>query len=106
MRQHLLPVVDERQVVLDVSLRRQHQRLRPLTGRQRRHVLGDQAVQPAEPVRAGDAQDRSVRQVHRGETPRERPLLGVGVAVVRRDTAVRRVGGDGSRAGQQRAAHD
>jgi hypothetical protein len=69
VRQDGLAVVDQVQVVLDVALRRQDQRLRGHAGLQGGDVLREQVVQPAQPVRAGDAQDAAVRQVDQSGLP-------------------------------------
>ena len=100
-----LAVVDELQVVLDVAVRAEHERLRGHSGREPLQRLGGEAVQPGQPVRPGDAHDRAVRQVDLGGTGGEAPLLAVGVAVVRGDPGVRGVGGHGAGAVEQRAGH-
>ena len=67
------------------------QRLRAGAVGQLAHVLGEQEVQPAQPVGATDADHREVGEVDLGRSCVEQPLLAVGVAVVTGDAGVRRV---------------
>ena len=92
--------------MLDVSVRREEQRLGRLARREVLEVLRGERVQPAEPVGAADPHDAAVRQVDRGVARDELPLLAVGVAVVGRDALVGLVGRDRARALQGRAGHD
>ena len=59
---HRVPVVGEGQVVLDMALRAQDQRLGALAGLEVLELLGGQAVQPGQPVRAGDPDHLAVRR--------------------------------------------
>ena len=95
-----LAVVDERQVMLDVAVGREDQRLDADAGREIGQVLAGQRVQPAEPVGPGDGDDLAVRPVD--ESRRER-LLAQRIAVVRRDALIRRISGDGAGTSQQHA---
>ncbi len=56
-------VVDDHRVVLDVTVRGEHQQLGALAGRQREQVLGGQVVQPGQPLRAGDRDHAAVAPV-------------------------------------------
>ena len=82
-------VVRERQVVLKVALRGQDERLRGAAGGEPLQVLAGQAVQPAQPVRAGDLDDAPVGPVDEDLAFRHRALLAHRVAVVRGDALVR-----------------
>lgn len=68
-------------------------------------VLGEQQVQPAQPVRAGDGDDSAVREVDETGAVGEGTLLAEQVAVVTGDVFVHALGGDGAGQGQQRALH-
>ena len=61
-----LTVIDEQQRMLDVPVRRRDQRLGRYAGRKRREVLCRQRVQPGQPVRPTDTDDRAMRQVDSG----------------------------------------
>ncbi|GAA3051024.1 hypothetical protein GCM10020000_35190 [Streptomyces olivoverticillatus] len=98
-----LPVVDQVERVLDVAVRGEDQRLGRLAGREIADVLGDEQVQPAQPLGAGDGQDAPVREVHETGAAGERALLAEQIAVVRGDAFVRTLGGDGAGQRQQRA---
>jgi hypothetical protein len=100
--EHLGAGLDQLQVVLDVTLGRQHQGLGGLPGLQVGDVLAQQRVQPAQAVRAADAHDRAVRQVDRSDALGEPALLEVGVAVVAGDGSVGRVSGYGLHVGYNR----
>src|SRR5215469_8965134 len=65
-------------------------------------VLGSQAVQPAQPVRAGDAEHSPVGPVDYSETAGQRALLGVRITVMGRDLGVRLVSGDRAGLAKQR----
>src|ERR1700691_2175561 len=82
--------------MLQVALRAQDQRLRGSAWRQSFQVLAGQAVQPREPVRAGDLDDAAVGAVDEDLAFDHRALLARGVAVVRGDPFVRPGGLDGS----------
>lgn len=56
-------VVDEVQRVFDMAVRGEDQRFGGLAGRQRAHVLGEQQMQPAQPVLTGDGDDTAVGEV-------------------------------------------
>src|SRR5690606_32399547 len=56
-------VVHQVQGVLDVAVRGEDQRLGGLARRQLADVLGEQQVQPAQPVRAGHGDDPAVGEV-------------------------------------------
>ena len=68
--QVVLAVVDQVQVVLDVAVRGQDQRLGARVRRQVVQLLGGQRVQPAQPVRAGDGDDAAVGEVDRAGAAR------------------------------------
>ena len=73
--------------MLDVALRAEDQRLGGLARLEVLQVLGGQAVQPGQPVRAGDPDHAAVRAVHHPRAGGQRALLRVGVPVVRGDPA-------------------
>ena len=75
MRPQRRAVVSKREVVLDVALRAEHQRLCGLAGGQVLDVLRGQAVQPGQPVLPGDAQDAPVRAVDLACVAGQRSLL-------------------------------
>ena len=83
-----LAVVTDPQVVLDVAVRAEQQRLGGLAGGQRGEVLGGQRVQPGQPVGTADADDAVVGQVDDTLAGGEPALLAHRVAVVRRDAGV------------------
>jgi hypothetical protein len=91
VHEHLGARLGQVQVVLDVALRGQHEGLGGRARHEPGHVLRHQRVQPRQPVRTGDPQHVAVRQVHDATPGGERPLLGVGVAVVTGDGLVGRV---------------
>ena len=99
------PVVGQRELVLDMALRAQHERLRGRAWLQMLQVLGRQAVQPAQPVGAGDPQHSAVGLIDYAPAGRQGALLGVGIAVVCGDARVRPGGRDSSGLSEQRAAH-
>ncbi len=98
-------VVDEVQGVLDVAVRREDQGLGGLAGRQVADVLGEQQVQPAQPVLAGDRDDAAVGEVDEAGAVGEGTLLAEQVAVVGGDAFVHALGGNGAGQGQQGALH-
>ena len=95
-------VVGQRQVMLDVPVRAEDEGLRGQPRRQMLGVLRGQAVQPGQPVLAGDPQHAVMRPVHHARRPGQRPLLRERVTVVRGDPRVGPLRRDGSRGGQQR----
>lgn len=64
-------------------------------------MLGDQEVQPRQPVAPGDGDDAAVREVDEAGAVGEGTLLAEQVAVVRGDAFVAALGGDGAGQGQQ-----
>ncbi|CAM5227171.1 hypothetical protein SVIOM74S_03016 [Streptomyces violarus] len=92
--------------MLDVPVGGQDQRLGGLSGRQFADVLGEQQVQPAQPVLAGDGDDPPVGEVDETGAVGEGALLAEQIAVVRGDAFVRALGGDGAGQGQQGAFSD
>jgi hypothetical protein len=91
--------------VLDVAVRGEDQRLGRLARRQLADMLGEQQVQPAQPVLAGDGDDTAVREVDESGAVGQGALLAEQVAVVGGDAFVGSLGGDGTGQGQQRALH-
>ncbi len=91
--------------MLDVAVGGEDQRLGGLSGGQLADVLGEQQVQPAQPVLAGDRDDAAVGEVDESGAVGEGTLLAEQVAVVRGDAFVHALGGDGAGQGQQRALH-
>ncbi len=85
-------------MVFDMTLRGQHQRLAAPHRAQPGQVLGGDAVQPGEPVRAADAHHLAVRPVDEGGAVAQRALFPQRVAVVGGDRRV--VAGRRHRAGQ------
>ena len=83
-----LTVVDPVQRVLDVTLRREHERRRAVAGPEPGQVLGGQRVQQIQPVRTGDGQHTSMRQVHRTLTGLEPTLLPHRIAEVPGNTGI------------------
>ena len=79
--------VGQHEVVLDVPVRREHQRLAAGAVGQPVEVLAGQAVQPGQPVGAGDDDDVAVAAVDQSGALGQQPLLAERVAVV---------GGDGT----------
>ena len=100
-----LPVVDQVERVLDVAVRGEDQRLGGLADGEVADVLGEQQVQPGQPVLAGDGDDSAVREVDETGAVGEGTLLAEQVAVVPGDAFVHALGGDGAGQGQQRALH-
>ena len=94
----------EHQVVLDVAVRREQQRLRAAAVGQPLEVLAGQVVQPGEPVGTGDGEDVAVAAVDQAGALGEHALLAQRIAVVRGDRGGRGAGldGDGAGQGQQR----
>lgn len=96
------------EVVLDVPLRREDQRLAAGAVAEPVEVLTGEAVQPGEPVGTGDGEHVAVAAVHQPGALGQQPLLAQRVAVVGGD-GERGVGrvldGDGPRAGQQGGTH-
>jgi hypothetical protein len=103
VRPHRRAVVDEVQGVLDVAVRGEDQRVRGAARRQLADVLGEQQVEPAQPVLAADGDDTAVGEVDEAASRGEGALLAERVAVVRGDTLVPPLGGDGTWQGQQGA---
>ncbi|CAM5607122.1 hypothetical protein SPURM210S_04485 [Streptomyces purpurascens] len=95
-----LAVVDEIQGVLDVAVRGEDQRLGGPAHGQLAHVLGEQQVQPGQPVLAGHSDDPPVREIDETAVG-EGTLLAEQVAVVGGDAFVHALGGDGAGQGQQ-----
>ncbi len=83
-----------------MSLRAEDEGIGARARRQLVQVLGRQAVQPAQPVGPGDPQYAAMRAIDDTGTDGQRTLLGIGIAVVRGNSGVRAVGGDGSRLGE------
>lgn len=73
--------------------------------RQLLDVLGEQQVEPAEPLGAGDGDDPAVGQVDEAGAVGEGALLTEQVAVVGGHAFVHALGGDGAGQGQQGAFH-
>jgi hypothetical protein len=63
-------------------------------------MLRREAVQPAEPVGAGDVQDTTRTTIDPAACGDERALLGKGVTEMRRCIVIRRVGRNRARAAQ------
>jgi len=99
-----LSVVDEQQVMLNVALRAQHQRLRAYTGREFVESLRGQIVQPRQSVGAAHPNHVAMRQVDHPGDGGQMSLLADRIAIMRGDTGVRRVSGNGSRPIEQRAS--
>ena len=85
MQPHCGSVVDQSQVVLHVAVRAEDECLGGGTGREVLQVLGGEAVQPGQPVLAGDAQHSPVGAVDQAGREGKRALLRIGVAIVRGD---------------------
>jgi hypothetical protein len=100
-----LAVVDAGERVLDVSLRREDQRLGPAAGGQVEEVLGRQRVQPGQPVGPADADHLAVGEVDEPVVGLEHPLLAVERAVVGGHAGVHAVAGHGARQVEERAGH-
>ena len=86
--------------MLNVSLRAEDEGIGARTRCQVVQVLGCQTVQPAQPVRPGDPQYAAVRAIDDTGTDGQRTLLGIRIAVMRGNSGVRAVGGDGSGLGE------
>lgn len=82
--------------MLDVAVGREDQRLGGHTPRQLTDVLGEQQMQPGQPVGSGDRDDAAVGEVHETGTVRQRALFSEQVPVVGGDTFVPAFGGDGT----------
>lgn len=89
--------------MLDVAVRGEDQRLGRPAGGQLADVLGEQQMEPAEPVVAGDGDDAVVREVHQTLAVGEGALFAEQIAVVRGDTFVLPFGGHGTGQGEERA---
>ena len=70
------------EMVFDVALRRQHQRLGDLAVGQRREELAGQGVQPGQPVGSAHGEHRPVRAIDEDRAPVGGPLFADRVAVV------------------------
>ena len=92
-------------MVFDVPVRAQNQRLNDGARRQRLEALRGEAVQPGQPVRAGDADDAAMGPVHQAGRLRERALLAGRITVMGRDACVGSPGRDGAGQPEQRAFH-
>ncbi len=88
-------------MVLDMTVRGEHQRLAAPHGRQRGEMLGGDAVQPGQPVHAGDAQHSAVRTVDDHRAVLADALLAQRIPVVVSDPEVGSGGGHGTGDGQQ-----
>ncbi len=99
------PVVHQVERVLDVAVGGEHQGLGGAAGGQLADVLGDQQVEPAQPVVAGDGEDAAVREVDEPRAVGEGTLFAEEVAVVRGDALVGALGGHGTGQGQQGTLH-
>ncbi len=75
-------IVDELQVMFDVTLRAENQRLRTDAGCESFQALRRQVVQPRQPVDARDSDDAAMRQIHESGAVRQLPLLAERIAVV------------------------
>ena len=102
---HRRAVVDQIEGVLDVPVGGEDQGFGRLVRREVADVLGEQQVQPGQPVVAGDRDDPAVRQVDETAAVGECALFTEQVAVVRGDAFVAPLGGDGAGQGQQGALH-
>lgn len=91
--------------MLDVAVRGEDQRLGGTACRQVGDVLGEQQVQPGQPVVAGDGDDSAVREVHETDAVGKGALLTEQVAVVGGDAFVHALGGNGAGQGQEGALH-
>lgn len=89
--------------MLDVAVRGEDQRLGGLAGREVADVLGEQQMQPAQPLGAGDGDHAAVREVDEAGAVGERALLPEEVAVVGGNAFVGGLGGDGAGQRQQGA---
>jgi hypothetical protein len=69
-------------VVLDMTVRREHQRLGGASIGQLGQVLAGQVVQPAEPVRARDRDDAAVAPVNPADLLGQRALFPQRIAVM------------------------
>ncbi len=105
MRPERGAVVGQREMVLDVPLRAEHQGLRGGARFEVLKVLGGQAVQPGQPVRAGDPHDLAVGAVHQAGRAGQRPLLRMRVPVVGGDPRVDSLRRDRAGPREQRALH-
>jgi len=89
---HRGAVIGQGQVVFHVPGRAEDESLRARTGRQPFQALRGEAVQPAQPVRAGDPQHAAVGPVDHRRRLVGRALLAHRIAVVRGDALVRPAG--------------
>src|SRR6266542_1002522 len=105
MRPYRGTVIDQGEVVLDMAVRAEHERLGARVRGEMLHVLRRQAVHPGQPVGAPDPHHTAVAAVGKADRSYHGPLLGDRIAVVRGDADVRLVGGDRSSGLQQRAWH-
>jgi hypothetical protein len=90
-------VIGQRQMVLEVALRAEDERLLGAAGAEPLQVLAGQAVQPGQPIGPGDLDYASVRPVDQGRPLGHDALLAHRVAVVRGDPLVRPLRLDGAR---------
>ena len=94
---HRRAVVDEREMVLDVAVRAEHKRLGSSMRGKMLEALCGQAVQPGEPVGAGDPDHAAVAPVDKSGAAGERALLGEWIAVMPGDLRIWLVSGDRTR---------
>jgi hypothetical protein len=90
-------VIDQAEMVLHVTVRAENQRLPGAAGHQVVELLRADAVQPGEPVLAGDPEHVPVRAVHHSGRVGQSPLLGEGITIVRSHAHVGCVSRDGIR---------
>ncbi len=100
-----LTVVHQIERVLDMAVRGEDERLGGLMRRQVADVLGEQQMQPAQPVLAAHGDDAAVREVHESGAVGKGTLLTEQVAVVGGDAFVHAFGGNGTGQGQQGTLH-
>ncbi len=75
-------------MLLDMAVRREDERLRGLAVGEVVDVLGDDRMQPGQPVGAADRQDISIGPLNDAGGTSERPLLAERIAVVPRQTGI------------------
>ncbi len=98
-------IVAKHEVMLDMAVRREHQRLTYLIARQGLKVLRGQRMQPRQSVRAAHPQHSAVRAIHDATGLDQLPLLAERIAVMRGDTGIDSDTLDRTGAVKQRTGH-
>ncbi len=88
VRPHRIAVVDQLQMMFDVTLRAQDQRLRTGSRGEPVETLRRKVVQPSQAIGATDADDRAMGKIHESIARCELPLFAEWITVMRGDAGV------------------